>query len=100
MEQRQYNELMVNENVIEFLRNQETATLTLSQGSFISKVKKLAGKYPNECKIIAENKDGSILAHIPTKWIKINANKVTVSEEAKARGAQNLKAYRERKGIS
>ena len=87
----------MNENVIEFLRDQETATLTLSQGRFISKVRKLAEQYPEECKIIAENKDGSILAHIPTKWIKINANKVEVSEETKERGRQNLKAYQESK---
>lgn len=59
------------ENVIEFLVNQNQATVTLSQGRYITKVKKLIAKHPEECKIVAENKDGSICIHVPVEWIKI-----------------------------
>ena len=70
-----------NENVIEFLRGATTATVSFSQGRFISKIKKLAEKYPDEVEIVAENKDGSIVAHIPTHYIKISNLKKDLSEE-------------------
>ena len=47
------------ENVIEWVKDGKTATLSLTQGRTISKVMKLAKNRPGECKIIAENKDGS-----------------------------------------
>jgi len=62
----------VTENCIEWLKGANTATVTLCQGRYITKVKKLAEKYPDECEIVHENPDGSILAHIPLKWIKIS----------------------------
>lgn len=69
------------ENEIEFLNNQKVATVTLSQGRYISKVRRLAGKYPDEVKIVTENQDGSIVAHIPTSYIKISRSKRTASED-------------------
>lgn len=68
------------ENVIEWVKDLKIATLSLSQRRTISRVKRLAKKYPEECKILKENKDGSLYAHIPTAWIKI-AKPKTVSEE-------------------
>lgn len=59
------------ENCIEFLRDAKRAMVTLTQGRYITKVKKLAEKHPDKCQIVAENRDGSILAHIPVSWIKI-----------------------------
>ena len=69
------------ENCIEFLRGAKTATVCFSQGRYISKIKKLAEKYPEEVQITAENKDGSIVAHIPVSYIKINNSKREISEE-------------------
>lgn len=59
------------ENVIEFLENQERATLTFSQGRYKTRIRKLAKEHPQECQILAENKDGSLCAHVPTSWVKI-----------------------------
>ena len=70
VEDRDFN--LAQENVIEFLRGSKTATVTFTQGRFISKIKKLAERFPDKVEIIAENKDGSIVAHIPTKAIHIN----------------------------
>lgn len=84
-----------NENVIEFLRNEERATVTLSQGRFISKIRKLADKHPAECQIVAENSDGSIVAHIPTKWIKITPER-KMSEEAREKSSQRMKEYNQK----
>lgn len=43
-----------------------------SQGRFkTTRIKKLAAECPEECEILAENKDGILLAHIPVEWVKI-----------------------------
>ena len=70
VEDRDFN--LAQENVIEFLKGSKVATVTFSQGRYISKIRKLAEKYPDKVQITAENKDGSIVAHIPVKAIKIN----------------------------
>lgn len=63
------------ENAIEFIKNSKRATVTFSQGRYISGIKKLAEKYPEDCEIVAINKNTgegeSICAHIPTAWIRI-----------------------------
>lgn len=78
-----------NENVIEFLKDEKQATVTFSQGRHKTKIKKLADKLPDECQIIAENKDGSLCAHIPVSWIKISPVK-KVSEEQRETARRNM----------
>lgn len=70
----------MNENVIEWLTNDSEVTVTLSQRKYITKVKKLQEKYPDEVRIVVENKDGSVVAKLPIKYIKISAPR-KVSEE-------------------
>lgn len=60
------------ENVIEFIKDSERATVTFCQGRYKSRIKKLAAERPEECEIVAENQDGSLCTHIPIAWIKIN----------------------------
>lgn len=71
----------VNENVIEFLRDGKTATVTFCQGRYISRIKELAEKKPDDVQIVTENRDGTIVAHIPTAWIRINPNKELTEEQ-------------------
>lgn len=77
-----------NENAIEFLKDSDRATATLCQGRFIIRVRKLAESHPGECQIVAENKSGSIVAHIPTSWIKINPPRELSEEERQKRAEQ------------
>ena len=72
------------ENSIEWVRDQQQATLSLSQRRIISRVKSLAKKYPEECQIMTENPDGSIYAHIPVEWIRINPGKNLTEEQRQA----------------
>lgn len=72
-----------NENVIEWLRGGKTATLSLTQGRTITRVMKLARNRPEECRIIAENADGSIVARVPVGWIRINPPKQFTEEQKK-----------------
>ena len=72
-----------NENVIEWVKGGKTATLSLTQGRTITKVMRLAKSRPEECKIIAENKDGSVCAKVPVGWIRINRPKQFTEEQKK-----------------
>lgn len=77
------------ENVIEWVKDEERATLTLSQRRTISRVKRFATQYPDQCQILAENEDGSVYAHIPVSWIKINPPR-ELSEEQRKQMAKRL----------
>lgn len=87
------------ENCIEFLKGSKTATVTFTQGRFISKIYKLSEKFPEEVQIVAENKnkDGnvtSIVAHIPTHYIKISNAKRELSEEERKAIGERLNGRR------
>lgn len=72
------------ENAIEFYKGDKRATVSFSQGKYISRIKKLKERFPDEVEIVAENPDGSLYAHIPTKWIKINPPKEMTDEQREA----------------
>lgn len=78
------------ENGIEFIKDANTATAQFSQGRYKSRIKKLAEEYPEECQIMVENKDGSILAHIPVNWVKIIPPR-QLSEEEKQKRAEAIR---------
>lgn len=80
------------ENVIEWIKDQDRATLTFSQRRTITKVKRLAERYPEECQIVAENQDGSICAHVPVSWVKILPPK-KVSEERRELSRRLMKDF-------
>lgn len=86
------------ENNIEFTQNSKTATVYFAQGRYISKIKKLKEKYPDEVDICVENYDGSIVAHIPTKWIKISASKRSMTDEQREAASKRLTNYLKNQG--
>lgn len=61
------------ENVIEFWRGAGTALVTFSQGRYISQVKALAERFPEDVKILKlpEDNHGYLLARLPVRYIKI-----------------------------
>ncbi|WP_434309225.1 hypothetical protein [Hominifimenecus sp. rT4P-3] len=77
------------ENVIEWIRDQTRATVSLSQKRTIGRVRKLAKEHPEKCQIVAENKDGSICAHIPVSWVKISPT-ARRSESQRAAAKRNV----------
>lgn len=80
------------ENVIEFVRDGKYATVSLSQGRYIGRIRKLAESHPGECQIVAENIDGSICARVPVNWVKINPGP-TLSEEQRKERADMMRKY-------
>lgn len=89
------------ENAIEFVRDSERATVTFSQGRFITKIEKLSEKYPDEVQIVNRNynrsgKVSSIVAHIPVKAIHISIIKSRGrTEEEIERAKEAFAKYRE-----
>ena len=77
------------ENVIEFVRDGKYATVSLSQGRYIGRIRKLVKSHPGECQIVAENIDGSICAQVLVRWIKISPPR-EMSEERKREMALRL----------
>ena len=78
------------ENVIEWIKNADVATVTFTQGRYITKIKELAKKYPDRVQITKENADGTLVAHIPVSAIKISIIERNLSEEQKRLAAERL----------
>lgn len=51
----------VKENAIEWITGDKEIIATLSQRKYITKVRKLAARWPEFVSILAENRDGSIV---------------------------------------
>lgn len=81
----------MNEFSIEWIKGAEYAGVTVPSGTALkSKLLKLAVQNPDEVKIIVENKDGSIFAHIPVKYVKISPPR-QVSEEQREAASKRFK---------
>lgn len=82
------------ECVIEWLRGDKEVTATFANNTkYCNKVKRLAEECPDEVKIVHENLDGSIVAHLPLSYIKVSRPK-QVSEEFRIAAAERLAKVR------
>lgn len=79
----------MNEIVIEWFKGEKLASVTAYSGSRIkNKIMKLAQKHTDVSMV--ENKDGSIFAHIPVDWIKIQPKRAMTQEQIE-RAIRNFK---------
>lgn len=69
------------ENGIEFIKDSKTATVQISQVRFKNRIKRLSKSHPEDCQILTENSDGTILANIPVEWVKISPPKKFTEEQ-------------------
>lgn len=73
----------------------DTFTVTASERWSESMIKRLKQRYPEDVEITAENKDGSIVAHIPLAWMRIVPKRQSnLSEEAKNAFAERMRNSR------
>lgn len=71
-----------NECSIAWIRGGEYAEVSAYSGSRLKgRILKLSEHFPDDVKILATNKDGSIFAHIPSKYVKLRAPKVLTEEQ-------------------
>lgn len=79
----------MNEIVIEWFKGDKVASVTAYSGSRIkNKIVKLAQKHTEVSMV--ENIDGSIFAHIPVDWIKIQPKRAMTQEQIE-RAIRNFK---------
>ena len=79
-----------NENCIEWISGQHNIVCSISQQKYISKIKKLAEKYPKKVKI-KFNKDGTICAKLPIKALKLSIIERELSEEQRQEMSRKFK---------
>ena len=79
------------ENVIEFLKNSRTATVTFTNRKHIKKIKELYETNKEDFKYFYENEDKSICAKIPLKWIRISAGRTGTKREMTEEQKQALR---------
>ena len=71
-----------NECSIAWIRGGEYAEVSVHNGSKMKgRVLKLAEQHPEDVKILATNKDGSIFAHVPVKYVKLRAPRILTEEQ-------------------
>lgn len=71
-----------NECSIAWLRGSDYAEVSAHNGSKMKgRVLKLAEQHPEDVKILAANKDGSIFAHVPVKYVKLRAPRELTEEQ-------------------
>lgn len=83
------------ENCIEWLTGQHKITCTISQRKFITKIERLAEKHPDKVEILARNEDGTILAKLPIKALKLSIIEHELSDEDKQLRAERMRKYKE-----
>ena len=70
------------ENTIEFLATDKTATASFTSQKFINRCKKLyAGEHKEQFVRFFDNKDGSVCCTFPLNWVKIMPPRKMTDEE-------------------
>lgn len=70
------------ENVIEWYTGSDRATVTFSQKKYINRLRRMISTGVSGVEIVAENPDGSIMAHIPLHLVRLtNLKRKTVDAE-------------------
>lgn len=86
-----------NECAIEWIPGRDYVGLTAKNGSaWKNRCEELEKEFPDDVKILARNNDGSIFAHLPYSYIKINPPR-KYSDEAKKKAAERLNKMRAEK---
>lgn len=88
----------MNEFAIEWTKDRDYAGVTAPSGTALkSKLLKLAEERPEEVKIKAINKDGSIFCHVPTSYVRVGPKRKVSDEQRIKTGERARKMWEERK---
>ena len=85
-----------NENMIEWQTNARTATVTFTNQKHINRIKSIYKERKDEFGYFKENKDGSICAKIPLKWIKVNPGSAPGTGKKREMTEEQKEALRQR----
>lgn len=83
------------ETVFEHLDGKDTWTVSTDERTWKNRLAKLAEQNPAEVECVAQNKDGSVMYHVPARWVKLSPpRKVNMTDEQRAALAERLKSAR------
>jgi len=92
-------EILATDNSIDWERGQDMATCTFTMKRFITKIEKLAEKYPDDVKIIHRNEDGTVVAHMPISYIHLSNAKKNLSDDENDSRAELMRLGKEIKTL-
>lgn len=81
------------ENAIYWTNGDENCTVNFTQVRYITKVKRLAEKFPDDVKIHSE-KNGVLIATLPVKAIKVNIVDREFSDEERETMAERFRSIK------
>ena len=90
----------VNECAVNFIKGESVASVTAAAGTkWNNRLRKWAEEFPEAVQIIAVNEDGSVFAHFPSKFVKLERpveRKREMTDEKKAELTERLRIAREK----
>lgn len=91
----------MNEFAINWIKGGKYAEITMPSGTALkSKLLKYAKERPDEVNHIIENKDGSMVCHVPVSYVKVSPPRQISDEQREALGERSRKMWEERKAAS
>lgn len=85
-----------NENCVEFLTGEHYAVCTYTNPKHKNRILKLYEERGDEFKYFYENKDGSIFAKFPLKWLKMNPGIKPGTESGRKRTPEQIEEFKNR----
>ena len=91
----------VNECAANFIKGEKIASVTAAAGTkWNRRLRDWADEFPDKVQIIAVNEDGSVFAHFPSKFVKlerpVERKGREMTEDEKMAAAERLRAVREK----
>lgn len=98
MAKKKFNE--IREFNVNWVDCDDMVSVTMYEKKYMNQINKLAEKHPDEIRIVAGNKDGTMVAHLPKKFVHVNFSERTkreMDEDQRAAAAERLKVARQKK---
>lgn len=77
------------ETCFEYLGENDYGTFFTDESFWVRRIEKLAAEHPEDVQIVTRNKDGSIIAHLPKKWMRIAPPRVMSEAQKEVIAAMN-----------
>lgn len=89
------------ETSCDHISGSKTVTVFTSERKWLNRLRKYQEQHPDMVKIIHENNDGSILAHVPDTWFQIRPpRKINLTDEQRNKLAERLKTSRKYNNVN
>lgn len=73
------------ETALEHIEGSKRFTISCGEAWSCKLIRKLQADYPDEVEVVYENTDGSFVARVPMKWVKVAPpRKLNLSDERRA----------------